>query len=113
MRRRSRILYQELKSQRGFEGSYETVKRFVAPLREAVDPGTLTQTRFETALGHQSQIDWGEARVPFRHGPQVLHFFVLTLGFRQFHLRGFDAAQGEWNLVCMAWNLKRMYALAG
>jgi len=23
-----------------------------------------------------------------------------------------EAAQGEWNLVCMAWNLKRMYALA-
>ena len=36
-----------------------------------------------------------------------------VLGFRRFHLRGFDAAQGEWNLVCMAWNLKRMYALTG
>lgn len=82
----ARILYQELKSQRGFAGSYETVKRFVAPLREAVDPGTVTQTRFETAPGQQSQIDWGEARVPFRQGPQVLHFFVLTLGFSR---RGF------------------------
>ena len=36
-----------------------------------------------------------------------------VLGFRQFHLRGLQAAQGEWNLVCMAWNLKRMYALRG
>ena len=36
-----------------------------------------------------------------------------VLGFRQFHLRGLDSARGEWNLVCMAWNLKRMYALAG
>ena len=36
-----------------------------------------------------------------------------VLGFRRFHLRRLDAAQGEWNLVCMAWNLKRMYALAG
>jgi hypothetical protein len=34
-----------------------------------------------------------------------------VMGFRRFHLRGLDAAQGEWNLVCMAWNLKRMYAL--
>ena len=32
--------------------------------------------------------------------------------FRQFHLRGREAAEGEWNLVCMAWNLKRMYALS-
>jgi uncharacterized protein YutD len=35
------------------------------------------------------------------------------LGFRQFHLRGLASSQGEWNLVCMAWNLKRIYALAG
>ena len=34
-----------------------------------------------------------------------------VLGFRRFHLRGLKAAQGEWNLVCMAWNLKRMHAL--
>ena len=35
-----------------------------------------------------------------------------VLRFRQFHLRGREAAEGEWNLVCMAWNLKRMYALS-
>lgn len=36
-----------------------------------------------------------------------------VMGFRRFHFRGLDAVQGEWNLVCMAWNLKRMYALGG
>jgi transposase len=36
-----------------------------------------------------------------------------VLGFRRFHLRGMDAAQGEWNLVCMAWNMKRLFSLAG
>jgi hypothetical protein len=36
-----------------------------------------------------------------------------VLGFRRFHLRGLQSAQGEWNLVCMAWNLKRMHVLAG
>ncbi len=36
-----------------------------------------------------------------------------VMGFRRFHLRGLVAAQGEWNLVCMAWNLKRMYARGG
>ena len=35
-----------------------------------------------------------------------------VLGFRRFHLRGLAAVQGEWNLVCMAWNLKRMHVLA-
>ena len=31
-----------------------------------------------------------------------------VLGFRSFHLRGVDAVRGEWDLVCMAMNLKRM-----
>ena len=34
-----------------------------------------------------------------------------VLGFRQFLLRGLDSVQGEWSLVTMAWNMKRMYAL--
>jgi hypothetical protein len=34
---------------------------------------------------------------------------VFGMGFRQFLL---DNVQGEWSLVTMAWNMKRMYALA-
>lgn len=34
-----------------------------------------------------------------------------ALGFRQFMLRGLKKAEGEWNLVCMALNLRRMHAL--
>ena len=33
------------------------------------------------------------------------------LGFRQFSLRGLQAAAGEWCLVCMAFNLKRLHTL--
>ena len=33
-------------------------------------------------------------------------------GFRQFSLRGLDKVRGEWSLVTMAWNLKRMFALS-
>ena len=36
-----------------------------------------------------------------------------VMGFRQFLLRGIGAVQGEWNLVCIGYNLKRMYALRG
>ena len=34
-----------------------------------------------------------------------------VMGFRQFSLRGLDKVRGEWNLVTMAWNFKRMFAL--
>lgn len=76
-----RILFQELRSQRGYSGSYETVKRFLAPLREIRDRAELCQTRFETAPGEQSQIDWGQAKVHFRARALELHIFVLTLGY--------------------------------
>jgi len=36
-----------------------------------------------------------------------------VLGFRQFLLRGLDRVRGEWSLVTMAWNMKRMFVLAG
>ena len=36
-----------------------------------------------------------------------------VLGFRQFFLRGLEAVAGEWTLVSIAWNLKRMFALKG
>jgi len=77
----AQILYQELGADHGYTGSYETVKRFVAPLRREAGNSALTQRRFETAPGEQSQIDWGEARVGFRHGPGKVHIFVLTLGY--------------------------------
>jgi len=35
-----------------------------------------------------------------------------AMGFRQFLLRGLDCVRGEWSLVTMAWNIKRMFALS-
>ena len=33
------------------------------------------------------------------------------MGFRQFLLRGLNAVRGEWSLVTMAWNIRRMATL--
>lgn len=41
----------------------------------------------------------------------VFGIIKAVLGFRQFHLRGLPAVSGEWTLVSMAWNLKRIFAL--
>lgn len=41
----------------------------------------------------------------------VFGIIKSVLGFRQFLLRGLDSVQGEWSLVTMAWNLKRMFTL--
>ena len=41
----------------------------------------------------------------------VFGIIKSVMGFRQFHLRGLDKVKGEWNLVTLAWNVKRMFAL--
>jgi transposase len=41
----------------------------------------------------------------------VFGIIKSVMGFRQFSLRGLDKVKGEWNLVTMAWNMKRMFAL--
>lgn len=43
----------------------------------------------------------------------VIGIIKETLGFRQFSLRGELAAAGEWTLVCLAFNLKRLHTLLG
>src|SRR5205809_2007809 len=75
----ARILYQELRRSRHYHGSYETVKRFVRPLRTAEHAAERATVRFETAPGQQSQIDWGQARIQLRSRPVTLHVFILTL----------------------------------
>jgi hypothetical protein len=43
----------------------------------------------------------------------VFGIIKSALGFRQFLLRGLDNVRGEWRLVTMAWNMKRMFVMAG
>ena len=42
----------------------------------------------------------------------VFGIIKSVMGFRQFLLRGLASVQGEWSLVTMAWNIKRMAVLA-
>ena len=42
----------------------------------------------------------------------VFGIIKAVLGFRQFLLRGLAAADGEWCLVCLAYNIKRYHTLS-
>ena len=85
----ARILWQELRAQHGFTGSYVIVRRAVVPLRMAASVASLTQRRFETGPGEQAQCDWGQITVPLGGVRTEIHIFVMTLGYSR---RGF--AQG-------------------
>ena len=68
-----------------------------------------------TAMQHRMQTAEGKAIYGKRKATVETVFGVIkeVLGFRRFHLRGLRGAEGEWSLVCMAWNLKRLHVLVG
>jgi hypothetical protein len=85
-------------------------ERFAEPHAELPQ----TPTPLE-AMDHRLKTLEGKKLYALRkHTPEpVFGIIKSVLGFRQFLLRGLDQVRGEWALVTMAWNLKRMFALAG
>ena len=65
------------------------------------------------AMAHRLQTPEGKALYAKRKCTPEPVFGIIksALGFRQFLLRGLENARGEWSLVTMAWNVKRMFAL--
>jgi transposase len=67
------------------------------------------------AMRHHLQTREGKKRYALRKQTPEPVFGIIksVLGFRQFLLRGLEKVRGEWKLVTMAWNMKRMFAMAG
>ena len=65
------------------------------------------------AMAHRLTTPRGRALYALRKQTPEPVFGIIksVLGFRQFSLRGLDKVRDEWNLVTMAWNIKRMFAL--
>lgn len=66
------------------------------------------------AMQHRLQTQEGKAVYGKRKATVETVFGIVkeVLGFRQFLLRSLNSVQGEWSLVCIGWNLKRMHALS-
>ncbi len=65
------------------------------------------------AMAHRLKTPEGRALYALRKQTPEPVFGIIksALGFRQFSLRGLENVRGEWSLVTMAWNLKRMFVL--
>ena len=65
------------------------------------------------AMAHRLKSPEGRALYALRKQTPEPVFGIIkaALGFRQFSLRGLENVRGEWSLVIMAWNLKRMFVL--
>ena len=65
------------------------------------------------AMTHRLSTIAGKAAYAIRKQTVEPVFGIIksVMGFRQFSLRGLRKVTGEWNLVCLAWNVKRMAVL--
>ncbi len=87
----------------------QTLKeRLAAPLELPQNPDVLTamKHRLKTELGRQFYAKRKSTVEP------VFGIIKEVIGFRRFMLRGFNAVRGEWTLVCIAFNLKRLCTLS-
>jgi transposase len=82
-------------------------ERFAAPPPRPENPTPVQ------AMEHRLKTQQGKALYGLRKQLPEPVFGIIksVLGFRQFLLRGIDQVKGEWSLVTMAWNLKRMFNL--
>lgn len=66
------------------------------------------------AMAHRLKTPEGRKLYALRKQTPEPVFGIIksVLGFRQFLLRGLDKVRGEWSLVTMAWNIKRMFTLS-
>ncbi len=81
--------------------------------RFAPDPPPPKQPTPLEAMAHRLRTQEGRKLYALRkHTPEpVFGIIKSVMGFRQFSLRGLDNVRGEWSLVTMAWNMKRMFVL--
>jgi len=81
--------------------------RFREPpaLPEGADAVSRMRHRLKTAAGKATYALRKVTSEP------VFGIIKAVMGFRSFQMRGTEAAEGEWNLVCMAWNIKRLHVL--
>jgi hypothetical protein len=83
-------------------------ERFAATPEAPKDPTPVE------AMAYKLRTPEGRALYALRKQTPEPVFGIIksVLGFRQFSLRGLQKVRGEWSLVTMAWNLKRMFVLA-
>jgi len=68
---------------------------------------------FVTRMKHRLKTKAGKAVYALRKvtSEPVFGIIKAVMGFRGFMLRGKESVSGEWNLACMAYNIKKMHSL--
>lgn len=92
------VVVRRLLSEQQVDAPLRTVQRVLAPHRQAKRAAELATVRFETAPGHQTQIDFGEKWIEIAGARTKVHLFVAVLGYsrRIFVRASLSQRQDDW-----------------
>ena len=92
-----------------------SVEGLVALGREGKNRTAIDPKRYPATARMAERLASAEGQAHYRRRkviPEpVFGWIKHVLGFRQFNLRGLTKVRGEWNLVCLAINVRRMWVL--
>jgi transposase len=91
------------------------VEGLIALGREGKDRAAIDPKRYPASARMAERLASKEGQAHYRRRKVIVEpvfgWIKHGLGFRQFSLRGLTKVMGEWNLVCFALNVRRMWAL--
>ena len=94
---------------------YEGMEVLVALGREGKDQAAIDPKLYPATVRMAERLASKEGQPHYRRRKAIVEpvfgWIKHAMGFRQFSLRGIDKVAGEWGLVCLALNLRRMWAL--
>jgi hypothetical protein len=104
------------RSEQGFAGLEEKgVEALVALGREAKDRATIDPKRYPASARMAERLASAAGQAHYRRRKVIVEpvfgWVKHVMGFRQFGLRGLTKVTGEWNIVCLALNVRRMWAM--
>lgn len=94
---------------------YKSLEERLAELRGREPPELPEGATPKERMAHKLRTRRGRALYRLRKMTVEPVFGIIkeALGFRRFSLRGMEQVAGEWTLVCIGYNLKRLFSLQG
>lgn len=93
----------------------EEMEVLVALGREGKDQAAIDPKQYPATLRMAERLASKEGQAHYRRRKAIVEpvfgWIKHAIGFRQFSLRGLNKVTGEWGLVCLALNLRRMWVL--
>jgi hypothetical protein len=91
------------------------IDAYISVGREGQAAGYIAASRYPATQRMAEKLSTADGRERYRDRKHIVEavngWIKQVMGFRRFSIRGLEGAAGEWDLVCLATNLRRMRPL--